>query len=297
MTQTLMSKQQELGKAMAMSHSRPVLHPYGRGYLYKGKTVRRVTSITKMDGSSGERLIPWAANVERIGILKVLQSLVKPNMEPIVMLSAESWLDITETNLPKKKFHAQIFEEAGELGTLGHSIIEFYVKRKKDIPEFVWDGEKPDQTVRDYFSDAPDDLWRGVWRWLQWAKEVDLQPLAIETTMIHDEGDDPDYWYAGTFDCLAYVNGKVCVCDWKTSSGIYNNYYYQIAAYRHAIEMDTENNWPKPEGSVVVLVPKKKGITFKAVSIMDRVEHEADLDTFMALQTLAIRTDQLRKRK
>lgn len=287
------TKQQELGRAIAISHTRPVLHPYGRGYLYKGKTVRRVTSITKFDGSAGERLIPWAAGAERKGILEIVDSVCAKLEIPV---HGNILKDLIEQALPKKKFHQQIFEEAGELGTLGHSIIEYYVKRKKDFPEIAWTGEKPDDKVKAFFPDTPDDLWRGVWRWLQWAKEVDLRPIAIETTMIHDEG-DPEFWYAGTFDCLAYVNGKVCVCDWKTSSGIYSNYYYQIAAYRHAIEMDNENDWPKPEGSVVVLVPKKKGITFKVVEIMDEGEHRADLDTFFALQTLATRTDQLKKRK
>lgn len=44
------------------------------------------------------------------------------------------------------------------------------------------------------------------------------------------------YRYGGTPDLYARIDGKITVLDFKTGSSIYDEYFYQVAAYAFAIE-------------------------------------------------------------
>ena len=48
---------------------------------------------------------------------------------------------------------------------------------------------------------------------------------------------DIDNGFAGTADALVKDNsGKIWLLDWKTSKGVYNDYFIQLSAYKHAIQ-------------------------------------------------------------
>jgi hypothetical protein len=65
----------------------------------------------------------------------------------------------------------------------------------------------------------------------KWVKEHDLTVQALEQHLWSEE-----YKYAGTCDCIAMVDGKLMILDWKTSKGIYDEYFLQMAAYVNAFE-------------------------------------------------------------
>jgi len=64
-----------------------------------------------------------------------------------------------------------------------------------------------------------------------WKNKNNIIIEAVEQHLWSDK-----YKYAGTCDCIAIINGKRVLCDWKTSKGIYPEYVLQIAAYFHAFK-------------------------------------------------------------
>ncbi|MDY7022048.1 MAG: hypothetical protein SWJ54_11930 [Cyanobacteriota bacterium] len=82
----------------------------------------------------------------------------------------------------------------------------------------------------------PDELagfWHSIYSFLD---EQIEQPLLIESLVWNSQDR-----YAGNLDCLAVINGKTTLCDWKTArkprrNEWNRNYYLQCAAYTTAIE-------------------------------------------------------------
>lgn len=70
----------------------------------------------------------------------------------------------------------------------------------------------------------------------EWLSANTVEPLLIETPLVSEQ-----YRYGGTVDLYARVNGRLEVIDWKTSSGIYPDNFYQLAGYR---AMLIENGHP-----------------------------------------------------
>jgi len=38
--------------------------------------------------------------------------------------------------------------------------------------------------------------------------------------------------FGGTPDAIGYLDGKLCLLDWKTSNAVYSDYLIQLAAYK-----------------------------------------------------------------
>src|SRR4029077_10413652 len=62
------------------------------------------------------------------------------------------------------------------------------------------------------------------------------------------------WYYAGTCDFYGFIDGKRCVMDLKTSSGLYPEMLLQIAAY--AIAITEETGEPINDGWIVRLCKK-----------------------------------------
>ncbi len=65
------------------------------------------------------------------------------------------------------------------------------------------------------------------------------------------------YWYHGTFDAVGYLkeSDELIIFDWKTSSGIYEDMQYQLAAYAQAY---FEETGMKIRRGIIVHVSKDK---------------------------------------
>ena len=85
----------------------------------------------------------------------------------------------------------------------------------------------------DNLPDLPDDqdACNSIEAFKTWVGDNDIDFLSSEEK-IYSRQDN----YAGTLDCAAYVNGSLCIIDWKTSKGIYPEYHLQNAAYAQAWE-------------------------------------------------------------
>jgi len=89
-------------------------------------------------------------------------------------------------------------------------------------------------------------LW-AVESWKDWARNVNLEPLAIERTVYCLA-----CGYAGTLDLYARVKGLLTVLDWKSGRAIYPEAFLQNLAYRHAA---TGAGLPSAQG-LIVRLPK-----------------------------------------
>lgn len=58
-----------------------------------------------------------------------------------------------------------------------------------------------------------------------WAKQTELKVISTELGLVSEQ-----HQYGGTLDAMA-VDGKLSICDWKTSGGVYGDYVCQLAAY------------------------------------------------------------------
>lgn len=66
---------------------------------------------------------------------------------------------------------------------------------------------------------------------VNWVKDFKPKWLYTESTIWDFEED-----YAGTMDILCEIDGKVCLLDIKTGSSIHDNAWFQVAAYKKALE-------------------------------------------------------------
>lgn len=126
-------------------------------------------------------------------------------------------------------------KEAADIGTAVHAYLESYLNagiNKKPLPEMP-----VNPLIR-----------KAIEAFLDWTKANDVKFIASERKVYSRQ-----YGYAGTLDALGYVNGELAIIDFKTSNGIYDDYFVQTAAYAHAVNEEDGTNITK---CYIVRVPK-----------------------------------------
>jgi genome maintenance exonuclease 1 len=106
-------------------------------------------------------------------------------------------------------------DDAANVGTLAHYLILCHLK-----------GETPDTS--EY---SPQDIERAencLIKYWDWEKEHDIKPILVEEPLV-------SYEFGGTIDCLAEINGELVLIDFKTSKALYQEMFYQLAAYRQLL--------------------------------------------------------------
>lgn len=81
-------------------------------------------------------------------------------------------------------------------------------------------------------------------RFVKWATDNNVKFIAGDTSVLSEK-----YWYAGSFDFVCEIEGKVYLGDFKTSKQIDREYFVQCAAYRHALK---EMCGIEIDGSIIV---------------------------------------------
>lgn len=183
-------------------------------YTVAGRPVPSVTSITDSFGK-GEALIQWACNT--VGQSARARLAAGAGMGGI----EHTWRFVRD--------------EAAEHGTEVHALIEAHLRRMLGEEGHAFEGE-PSPAALD-----------GYRRWCDWLATVELVPLAVEGRIY-----SPTHDFAGTFDLLAYLNGRLTLLDWKTCSGCWPGHKLQSYAYRGAL---VEAGLPYADGCVVC-IPK-----------------------------------------
>ena len=113
----------------------------------------------------------------------------------------------------KTKFR-EVSQDSLDIGSEVHSSIEAYIKFGKDKIG----------TIRPEVASALVAFW-------SWEKENKVKWLESEQNIVNE-----NVGYGGTLDAIAEVNGIITCIDFKSSKGIYDEYFTQVVAYKYARE-------------------------------------------------------------
>lgn len=112
-------------------------------------------------------------------------------------------------------------DSGGSTGTEAHALVENYLK-----------GVEVDHTI------ATSEARQAFLAFRDWYEMVQPTVINVEEVIFSEAGD-----YAGTYDCLLRIDGKVYLCDLKTTNpsrkapkGVYAENFVQLGAYALAHE-------------------------------------------------------------
>lgn len=216
---------------------------YGKGHGYevrvgtKWEKVPGVTTVLKTLDKSRPLMI-WAARLERAASVRAAyEAYRREGFDE--GLTFEEFEDVFARHADAKQEHVKALEEAGNIGTGLHALIEWRVNQMLGVEA----GEEP------VVPDASAFLFP-VWE--EWARSVDFRPVLSEFPVYGCAGGP---LYAGTVDIVAWVSGELVLGDWKTSNGFHAEMELQNAAYRMACEQ--MGLFPRGEvGGLLVRIPK-----------------------------------------
>lgn len=172
-------------------------------YSIDGKPLPGVTTIVRA-ASSKEGLIQWSANeavkyVEKhLKKIKFIEDLKE--FGDVLEYAKVAWKNIRDT--------------AGTKGTNVHKFIEEYVNQCISMSE--------GQALHE------DLIGQGGWLddFIKWAISNKVKFLKSEVRLAHEE-----LWFAGTFDLLFEMDGKIFLGDIKTSKAVYPDNFIQLGGY------------------------------------------------------------------
>lgn len=138
--------------------------------------------------------------------------------------------------------YRKVRDQAGDIGTLVHYLILCKLK-----------GEEPDLSVY-----TPQDVALAASpmnKFEDWYKEHELEPVLLETPLVSEE-----YKFGGTPDFYGLVDGKATLLDFKTGKDIYQEAFYQLAAYK---ELLIENGHHPVESVKILRIGKSEDEGFE----------------------------------
>ena len=118
----------------------------------------------------------------------------------------------------------KLLKEAGRIGTLAHKMIEEYINGGSVI-------------LDDYTPSEISQAKTAYYSFYKWFEDNDVEFYETELKLVSEK-----YQFGGTFDAVCEVNGKLVICDWKTSSGVYDEFLIQLGAYRQLIKENLDHN-------------------------------------------------------
>ena len=137
------------------------------------------------------------------GVTTVLSIMAKPALIHWAWEQGRAGLDYRKTK-----------KQAADIGSIAHWLIECQLK-----------GLVPDTS-----EFAPADLDKAenaVIKFMSWWDANKMKFVASEEQITSE-----NYYYGGTLDIIAEdQHGNICLVDLKTSKGIYDEYWFQLAGY------------------------------------------------------------------
>lgn len=220
-------------------------------YHLDGKIITGSTTILK--NISAPFLIPWAANM---AVNLIADKFKEFNYPVITEDNLLPWLE------EARKAHTKKKEDAADIGKITHKEIENWINReyfKKEVYENTKGIDKLTEKELKIVNTMVENF-------IIWVKDNKVEFLASEKRVFSEK-----YWYAGTFDFTAKIEGKTYLGDIKTSSGIYPTMWAQCASYATALE---ECEGIKVDSMVIVNTKKDGSI---------QVKYSTDFDGFQRM--------------
>lgn len=219
---------------------------------------REVPTVTQITGIINKpALIYWAANCAGDYVATQLQP-GKPLDE----------VEIEELAEGARKAHRKSGKRATTIGTIVHQFAEDYIQAdindtyKPELPH----NEKAKKSAKSF---------------LDWYSEFCTKPHETERICYH-----PYENYAGTYDLMAEIEDNLTVIDFKTSKGIYDEYWLQVVAYLKAEQSRAVlDQGCQPIQAGIIRFPKD-GCDFEVKIEKDEAMIEKHWETFKACQEI-----------
>lgn len=208
-----------------------------------------VTTVIGVIDKSGP-LIPWAIN-QTVNYYRA--ALTPDQSYPSIVLDT--------IHQQAKRAARDVKEEAADIGTQAHNWLETYFKNGFDPLQ----PEPEHPKVLNCVKAA-----------LAWLAEHHVTPIYNERRIYSRR-----FGYSGTMDMLAYVDGKLTICDWKSSKGLYKEFFLQTAAYSAAY---TEETGTKIEQRILIRLGKEDG-EFEP-HVLPKGQQAKDFKAFKAALTI-----------
>jgi hypothetical protein len=190
-------------------------------YTINGQDYPRVTTVLGLLDKS-PYLVPWAARLTADHIRE------NPDDPDVYEKAVDVWKHTSRT--------------ARDIGSAVHRMIKSYINIKiqkslhlrshSDIVRvLILKDYDPLEDPANFSTEELEKIWVAFDAFQKWEKDNVIEWLESELTVYSENG------YAGTLDAIAVLKdrGKY-VIDFKVSSGFYEGYDLQIAAYRHGYE-------------------------------------------------------------
>lgn len=222
-------------------------------HKYTMEDGRVPLSVTKVTGTIDKSpfLIPWAIRLMGEYLLE------KENGKTVTVEMVEE---------AKNKWR-EAKEEAADIGSAAHDWIEQYIK-----------GKKPAMPENDKVMNC-------VSAYLKWEKGLKIKWVVNEGLVYSRKHD-----YVGKMDAIAIIGGQKYLIDYKSSKGIYEEFYLQTAGYQIAYE---EEFGKCIDGRILLHLGKEDG-AFEHREISD---YKKDAEAFIGLLKTKKRLEELKKAK
>lgn len=198
-------------------------------YTIDGELVPSVTTVLKVLDKPA--LVPWAASQTAKKTLEILAKKTDANGS-ILMTFSEAQEAVEEA----KRKYRETSSDARDIGTIVHAAVEAILL-----------GKTPDPILEE-------GVRNGITAYTQWYEQSKVKPVRLEACI-----GSKKYRFGGTVDFVGFIDDKLVVADWKTSTGIYEEYKIQVAAYIAAVEEMLADKKQKFAGAYLLRFDKKTG--------------------------------------
>lgn len=213
----------------------------GRGYKHPhtGQRVPSVTTVLRAAAQPG--ITQWAVDQTAAYAVANIDGLMSRS-------ETQGWNSLRwyhkrdplplEAGYDVRNYHLGVLNDAAELGTAMHEWVAADLDDSQTYPDVSMQTQL---------------FWDMIPVWNQWHESNFVETLYSEVTVWNaEEG------YAGTFDWLGYINGKLTLLDFKTSRNVWPEHKRQVAALLNCPELLVklpDGTWESrewPEGEVEV---------------------------------------------
>lgn len=241
-------------------------YPESHRYKLQGEKSYLI-SVTTCTGviDKSRFLIPWAVGLVGTYLRQYFEN------SSVNQYTSEELTPVIEEAL---KQHQVKKEEAASVGSMVHEWAEKFAIAKQTgspLPELS--------------DDMDARVIAGINAFLDWYNSHDVKFEDTERMLYSRQ-----HGYVGLTDAIAVVDGKRTLIDYKTGKGIYNEFYYQLAAYWQAYEEETN----QPIEQALILHFNKETGEFEKKEI-SRDELNANFPVFLACLTIKQREKELSK--
>lgn len=140
------------------------------------------------------------------------------------------------------KKYLEVLNEKANIGTYVHNAIERYLKGEDYKPIMF---PALDKEVKIYLTS-----------FISFLNSHEIKNPIMEKTYVCEK-------YGGTVDLICELDGKMVLCDFKTSKSFYISHFIQLSAYLALICKNDEDLYNKIENCYIIRVNKDKTVLHK----------------------------------